>query len=172
MLGTPRPGMYDTVAFYPGFDTQTEWSMSRTITFPLLVLSLACAAIAPATLSAQQPVAGDGLGGRGLPGTGGLNAVVATSQLEIHVQEPTGTPVEGVAVVTLTNLAGQFYRQGTTKAGYITFNNVAPTEYTVQVIAPAYERGVKHRSVRKCIPTGGGVAFVVSTDSAITCCSR
>jgi hypothetical protein len=106
MLGTPRPGMYDTVAFYPGFDTQTEWSMSRTITFPLLVLSLACAAIAPATLLAQQPVAADGLGARGLPGTGGLNAVVATSQLEIHVQEPTGAPVEGVAVVTLTNLGG------------------------------------------------------------------
>jgi len=79
----------------------------------------------------------------GLPGTGGLNAVVATSQLEIQVQEQTGAPVQGVAVVTLTNLAGQFYRQGTTKAGYITFNNVAPTEYTVQVVAPAYERAVK-----------------------------
>jgi tetratricopeptide (TPR) repeat protein len=143
MLGTPRPGMYDIVTFYPVSDTQTEWSMSRTITFRLLVLSLACAAIAPATLSAQQPVAADGLGARGLPGTGGLNAVVATSQLEIHVQEPTGAPVEGVAVVTLTNLAGQFYRQGTTKAGNITFNNVAPTEYTVQVVAPAYERAVK-----------------------------
>jgi hypothetical protein len=94
-------------------------------------------------LGTAAPVAADGLGARGLPGTGGLNAVVATSQLEIHVQEPTGAPVEGVAVVTLTNLGGQFYRQGTTKAGYITFNNVAPTEYTVQVVAPAYERALK-----------------------------
>ena len=117
--------------------------MLRTIAFPFLILSIACAATFPAGLSAQQPVAGDGLGARGLPGTGGLNAVVATAQLEIHVQEPTGAPVEGVAVVTLTNLGGQFYRQGTTKAGYITFNNVAPTEYTVQVVAPAYERAVK-----------------------------
>jgi tetratricopeptide (TPR) repeat protein len=117
--------------------------MLRAITFPFLALSIACAVIVPAALSAQQPVAGDGLGGRGLPGTGGLNAVVATAELEIHVQEPTGSPVEGVAVVTLTSLAGQFYRQGTTKAGYITFNNVAPTEYTVQVVAPAYERAVK-----------------------------
>src|SRR5712672_2736142 len=124
-LDPPRAGMYDTVTFYPGSDTQTEWAMLRPITFPFLVLSIACAAI-PAALSAQQPVAADGLGARGLPGTGGLNAVVATSQLEIHVQEPTGAPVEGVAVVTLTNLAGQFYRQGTTKAGYITFNNLAP----------------------------------------------
>jgi len=128
---------------YRGSDTQAEWAMSRTIAFPFLILSIACAATFPAGLSAQQPVAGDGLGARGLPGTGGLNAVVATSQLEIHVQEPTGAPVEGVAVVTLTNLGGQFYRQGTTKAGYITFNNVAPTEYTVQVVAPAYERAVK-----------------------------
>src|SRR5882672_4042615 len=141
-LGQPHAGIYDIVTFYPDSDTQTEWAMLRAITFPFLVLSLACAAI-PAALSAQQPVAGDGLGGRGLPGTGGLNAVVATAQLEIHVQEPTGAAAEGVAVVTLTNLAGQFYRQGTTKAGYITFNNVAPTEYTVQVVAPAYERAVK-----------------------------
>lgn len=139
----PHAGMYDTVTFHPGSDTQTEWAMLRPITFPFLVLCLACAAILPAALLAQQPVAGDGLGGRGLPGTGGLNAVVATAQLEIHVQEPTGAPVEGVAVVTLSNLAGQFYRQGTTKGGYVTFNNVAPTEYTVQVVAPAYERAVK-----------------------------
>src|SRR5882724_6026212 len=81
----PRTGMYDTVTFYPGSDTQTEWAMLRPITFPFLALCLACAAI-PAALSAQQPVAADGLGARGLPGTGGLNAVVATSQLEIHVQ--------------------------------------------------------------------------------------
>ena len=142
-LGPPHAGIYDIVTFYPGSDTQTEWAMLRTITFPFFALSIVCAAILPVALSAQQPVAGDGLGARGLPGTGGLNAVVATSQLEIHVQEPTGAPVEGVAVVTLTNLAGQFYRQGITKAGYITFNNVAPTEYTVQVVAPAYERAVK-----------------------------
>jgi tetratricopeptide (TPR) repeat protein len=143
VLGPRRAEMYDTVTFYPGSDTQTEWAMLRTITFPFLVLSIACAAPFRAAFPAQQPVAGDQLGGRGLPGTGGLNAVVATAQLEIHVQEATGAPVEGVAVVTLTNLAGQFYRQGTTKAGYITFNNVAPTEYTVQVVAPAYDRAVK-----------------------------
>jgi hypothetical protein len=98
--------------------------MLRTITFPFLVLSIACAAPFRAAFPAQQPVAGDQLGGRGLPGTGGLNAVVATAQLEIHVQEATGAPVEGVAVVTLTNLAGQFYRQGTTKAGESGLHNI------------------------------------------------
>ena len=84
------------------------------------------------------------MGGRGLPGTGGLNAVVATAHLDIYVQEANGAPVESLAVVTLTNLAGQVYRQGTTKAGYVRFNDVAPTEYQIQVVAPAYERTVKN----------------------------
>src|SRR5260370_11623924 len=35
---------------------------------------------------------------------------------------------------------GKFYRQGTTEKGNVRFNAVAPTEYTIQVIAPGFER--------------------------------
>src|ERR1700730_18865483 len=97
VLGPRRAEMYDTVTFYPGSDPETEWAMLRTITFPVLVLLIACAVPSHAAFPAQQPVAGDQLGGRGLPGTGGLNAVVVTTQLESHVQEAIGAPVDGVA---------------------------------------------------------------------------
>jgi tetratricopeptide (TPR) repeat protein len=83
------------------------------------------------------------LGARGLPGETGFDAVIATANVDIYVQEASGAPVESLAVVTLRTLAGQFYRQGTTKAGYVRFNDVAPTEYTVQVVAPAYEKALK-----------------------------
>jgi len=49
----------------------------------------------------------------------------------------------GVAVVTLTNLAGQFYRQGTTKAGYITLIMWRRLSTRYKSLRPAYERAVK-----------------------------
>ena len=98
-----------------------------------------------ATIAAQESTSplGNVLGARALPGENGFNAVIATSNVDIYVQEAGGAPVENVAVVTLLTLSGQFYRQATTKAGYVRFNDVAPTEYRVQVVAPTYERGLK-----------------------------
>src|SRR4029077_11396835 len=52
------------------------------------------------------------------------------------------------AVVTVMKSNGQFYRQGTTKKGNVRFNAVAPTEYTVQVIAPGFGRVAKHIDVQ------------------------
>jgi tetratricopeptide (TPR) repeat protein len=46
-------------------------------------------------------------------------------------------------VVTLTKLNGQFYRQGTAKAGYLRLNEVPQTEYNVLVVAPGFGRVTK-----------------------------
>src|SRR5260370_23001116 len=78
--------------------------------------------------------------GAGLPGAGGANAMVATFDLDVSVQGPDGAVIEGAAVVTVMKVNGQFYRQGTTEKGNVRFNAVAPTEYTIQAIAPGFER--------------------------------
>jgi tetratricopeptide (TPR) repeat protein len=72
----------------------------------------------------------------------GLEGIVPTASLDVYVQESNGAPVESLAVVTLTTLAGQIYRQKTTQGGYVRFNELAATEYKIQVVAPAYERAV------------------------------
>jgi tetratricopeptide (TPR) repeat protein len=118
--------------------------MFRASTYRRILLSMACATLFPSDALAQQATSGNALNNRGLPGEGGLASVIATANVDIYVQEPNGAPVESLAVVTLTTLAGQVYRQGTTKAGYVRFNDVPPTEYKVQVVAPAYERTLKN----------------------------
>jgi tetratricopeptide (TPR) repeat protein len=48
-----------------------------------------------------------------------------------------------MAMVTLSTFVAGVYRQGTTMSGHAVFENVAPTRYSVEVIAPGFERGVK-----------------------------
>jgi tetratricopeptide (TPR) repeat protein len=58
---------------------------------------------------------------------------------EIYVKGLSGAPIEGAAV-TLTRLNGQLYGRGTTtKTGYVRFDNLPRTEYTLQVVAPSYD---------------------------------
>jgi hypothetical protein len=59
-------------------------------------------------------VAGQGRDPSGA-GVGGLEGMVPTASLDIYVQESNGAPVDGVAVVTLTTLAGKVYQQKTAK---------------------------------------------------------
>ncbi|HET8924148.1 MAG TPA: tetratricopeptide repeat protein [Candidatus Acidoferrum sp.] len=80
---------------------------------------------------------------RGVPNTVGLSALVETVTLGVYLKTPSGKPAEGTAVVTLIDLSGQFYRQETTKSGYVQFNSIAPTEYTIQVVAQGFESAVK-----------------------------
>jgi tetratricopeptide (TPR) repeat protein len=118
--------------------------MLRARTYRCILLSIACASFFATEALAQQATSGNALGNRGLPGEGGLHSVIATANVDIYVQEPNGAPVESLAVVTLMTLAGQVYQQGTTKAGYVRFNDLPPTEYKIQVVAPAYERAMKN----------------------------
>ena len=109
-----------------------------------------CIAVAmlPRAACAQLPTPGDMLGGKGLPGTGGLNAVVETASMDVFLKDSTGKAFKGTAIVTLMKLDGQFYQQSTVTSGYVRFNNIAPTEYTVQVVAPAHEKGIQRAEAK------------------------
>ncbi|HYL84137.1 MAG TPA: tetratricopeptide repeat protein [Candidatus Angelobacter sp.] len=72
-----------------------------------------------------------------------------TATLDVHLKGPDGQSVKVAAVVTLIKLSNEAYRQETAKAGHIRFNNVAATEYSVQVVAPGYQTVVKHVEARK-----------------------
>jgi tetratricopeptide (TPR) repeat protein len=74
-------------------------------------------------------------------GVGGLAGMVPTASLDIYLRESNGTPVDSVAVVTLTTLAGTIYQQKTAKGGYVRFNELAASEYNIHVVAPAHQRG-------------------------------
>ena len=112
--------------------------MLRARTCFYIILPMALAALCPAIVSARQAsLPGDP------SGVAGLEGMIPTASLDVYVQESNGAPVESVAVVTLITLAGRTYRQETTKSGYVRFNELAPTEYKIQVVAPAYERAAK-----------------------------
>jgi tetratricopeptide (TPR) repeat protein len=65
------------------------------------------------------------------------------SNVDVFVKGINGVPLEGTAVVTLTNIHGEVLDQKTAKAGYVRFSDVSPTEYKIQVVAPKYEGTTK-----------------------------
>src|SRR5712692_10421996 len=109
----------------------------------IIILALACRSVLPLSVAAQEVTPPVVSRGAGLLGAAGPNAMVGTIDLDVSVQGPDGAVIEGAAVVTVMKLNGQFYRQGTTEKGNVRFNAVAPTEYTIQVIAPGFERDRK-----------------------------
>ena len=112
----------------------------RILNSAVFVLAVGCAALLPVRLLAQ----GQGSGTvRTLPGAGGLAGIVQAIDLDVYVKGPDGAPIEGTAVVTLTMLNGQFYRQGTAKGGYLRLSEVPQTEYNVVVVASGFGRVTK-----------------------------
>jgi tetratricopeptide (TPR) repeat protein len=107
--------------------------MLRTLTYRCSRL-IVCAIIFPEILLAGQ--------GRDPSGVGGLEGMIPTASLDIYVQESNGAPVDSLAVVTLTTLAGKIYQQKTAKGGYVRFNELAASEYKIQVVAPGHQRGL------------------------------
>src|SRR5712664_2970243 len=114
-----------------------------------VILALACCSVLPRCVAAQKVTPPNISGGAGVRGPGGLNAMVETTDLVVSVTGPDGGAIEEAAVVTVMKSNGQFYRQGTTKKGNVRFNAVAPTEYTVQVIAPGFGRVAKNVDVQE-----------------------
>ena len=112
--------------------------MLRARTYLYIILWITSAASFPAIARARQSSVP-----RDPSGVAGVEGMIPTASLDVYVQESNGAPVESLAVVTLTTLAGRIYRQETTKGGYVRFNDLAATEYKIQVVAPAYERAVK-----------------------------
>lgn len=108
----------------------------RRLQFCVFALAAACAAFLADSAFGQE--------GSGVPVStplsGGLIRSIAITDLDLYIKGPNGKPIEGTAVVTLTKLDGQFYKQGTAKDGYVRFNELAPSEYNVQVLAPGFAR--------------------------------
>jgi len=106
----------------------------------VFVLAVGCAALLPSRLLAQ----GNGSGMVvSTPLSGGLIRSIAIVDLDLYIKGPNGAPLEGAAVVTLTKLDGQFYKQGTAKDGYVRINEAAQSEYNVLVVAPGFARVMK-----------------------------
>jgi tetratricopeptide (TPR) repeat protein len=109
--------------------------------FCLSVLAIFFPATAPAQQSTSQ--LGNVLNAPVRPGNSGFDGVIETSNLDVNLQQQNGNPIEGAVTVTLLNLAGQIYRQTTTKEAHLRFNDIAPTEYKIQVMSPVYARALK-----------------------------
>jgi len=63
--------------------------------------------------------------------------------LHIYLQGPDNAIVEEPAALTLFTAAGELYRQGTTKNGHLQWNDVAPMQYGILVVAPGFERALQ-----------------------------
>ena len=59
--------------------------------------------------------------------------------LDIYLQAPDSVSLQEPAALTLVTAAGQLYRQGTTRNGHLRWNEVAPMQYGIQVVAPGFE---------------------------------
>ncbi|PYU45128.1 MAG: hypothetical protein DMG54_07010 [Acidobacteria bacterium] len=106
----------------------------------VFVLAIVCLAILPSQLLAQ----GNGSGMVvNTPLSGGLTRSIAIIDLDLQITGPNGAPIEGMAMVTMTQLNGQIYRQSTAKACYLRMNEVPQSEYNVLVVAPGFGRITK-----------------------------
>jgi len=102
----------------------------------VVVLSLAGMCAAPG--NAQKPVTGGArTGAAGAPALSG--EVPSSGTLTVYVREPSGSIIRQLAVVTVTLMTQQYFRQLTTQGGSATFEGVVSGRYTVQAVASGYE---------------------------------
>jgi tetratricopeptide (TPR) repeat protein len=72
-----------------------------------------------------------------------------TATLDVYLKGADGKAVRVAAVVTLSKLSNEAYRQETAKAGHIRFSGITATEYSIQVTAPGYRTAVKQVEAKK-----------------------
>jgi predicted Zn-dependent protease len=104
----------------------------------------------------------------------------STSQLVVYVRDASGEPISQLAVVTLMRTMTQYLQQTTAQGGEASFNSVSSGRYTVQVVAPGYEKSVEDIQVMggggsetvyvtlKLESPGGGTAPVVPGPPVLT----
>ena len=114
--------------------------VNRVLKFTVFILAVLCAALWPGRLRAQGGTSGMAVS---TPLSGGLIRSIAITDLDLYIKGPNGQPIEGTVLVTLTKLNGEFYKQGTGKNGYVRINELAQSEYNVQVVAPGFQRLTK-----------------------------
>jgi tetratricopeptide (TPR) repeat protein len=89
----------------------------------------------------------------------GLHPGVIPTHVVVHVRDATGEPIGQLALVTVTRTANQYWQQLMAQGGQASFDNVAPGRYSVQVVAPGYEKAVENVDV---IGSGGGEIVYVT----------
>lgn len=87
------------------------------------------------------PIASSPASGSPDPSTAFGKAEMAyeSANAEIQVNGPDGAPVKEPVIVTLLRVGGQMYGQNTAREGFVKFERVPYSEFTVQVVAPGYE---------------------------------
>jgi tetratricopeptide (TPR) repeat protein len=90
----------------------------------------------PCPIRGQDPTT-TGVAVTGLSGVG--NEIIL-AQMDVSLRGPDGAPLEGPALVTVSKMTGQIYRQATAKAGQLKLVDMAPTEYNIYVVAPGFAR--------------------------------
>ena len=107
----------------------------RCLSVPIL---LAAVLLFPSSGLSQRPL-GPGADVRtGAPSTGD-SGVSAMGQLKVYVREPNGSPIRQMAIVTVTMMTRQYFRQVSTRGGYAAFEGVVAGTYSIQAVAPGYE---------------------------------
>ena len=70
----------------------------------------------------------------------GLHPGVIATHVVVYVRDTNGEPISQLALVTVTRTANQYWQQLMAQGGQASFDNVAPGRYSVQVVAPGYEK--------------------------------
>ncbi|MGB7846500.1 MAG: tetratricopeptide repeat protein [Candidatus Acidiferrum sp.] len=107
-----------------------------------------CGLLLPVEAWAGKPAQSPQQGALANPNNGN-EALYVQADVDVYLQGPNGEPLAGSAVVTVFKLNGQYFDQKTAKDGYVRFNNLPPTEYTFQVVAPRYQRASKQLELNK-----------------------
>jgi len=92
---------------------------------------------------AQQPSSDPMAGPAGTTESIKVSETSSLVDLDIYIQRPDSASPEEPVALTLITLAGQPCRQGTTKKGHLRWNEVAPMQYRIQVVAPGFERAIQ-----------------------------
>ena len=72
-----------------------------------------------------------------------------SANAEIHINGPDGAPIKEPVIVTILRVGGQMLTQGTANAGFVKFDRVPYSQFTVQVVAPGYGTASKAFEVKE-----------------------
>jgi tetratricopeptide (TPR) repeat protein len=128
---------------------------ARVLNYFRIILVLSCVLWLPVEVWAGNPIASPGgqvpysSSPTVAAGQAHMEDVDKQGDIDVFVKGPSGAPLDGSAVLTLTKLDGTFIDQKSAKNGYARFNGVRATEYRIQVLAPKYEATAKQLEVQE-----------------------
>lgn len=114
----------------------------------LLILATASGLLLPAGANAGRRPQGS-VPTQPSVGADAAEMAYGSANAEIYVKGPNGAPVDRPVVVTLLRTGGQFYAQDTTRAGFVKFERVPYSEFTIQIMAPGYQPATKRFEVAR-----------------------